>query len=128
MKYDDASWHVGGEFPKELPPEAGATHIGMFAAWCMLTGLAGELHEVELDDELQRLRQRKVTPGAWFIAACDGKLVDEDLSDEGILPTVGISMISLRHCSRSGTGNGDNRLVSAFVEPPSSACFSEGLH
>lgn len=46
MKYDDASWHVGGEFPKELPPQAGATHIGMFAAWCMLAGLAGELHEV----------------------------------------------------------------------------------
>lgn len=39
MKYDDASWHVGGDFPKELPPEAGATHIGMFAAWCMLNGL-----------------------------------------------------------------------------------------
>ena len=37
MKYDDAGWHVGGDFPDDLPPEAGATHIGMFAAWCMLT-------------------------------------------------------------------------------------------
>jgi len=83
MKYDDASWHAGGEFSKELPPEAGATHIGMFAAWCMLNGLAGELHEEEFEADLQRLRQRAVTPGAWFIAVCDGKLVDEDLNDEG---------------------------------------------
>jgi hypothetical protein len=55
----------------------------MFAAWCMLSGLAGELHLIELDDDLQRLRQRQITPGAWFIAACDGKLVDEDLNHEG---------------------------------------------
>ncbi|WP_441328174.1 DUF7832 domain-containing protein [Mesorhizobium album] len=33
MKYDDASWHSGGNFPRELPPEAGATHIAMFVAW-----------------------------------------------------------------------------------------------
>lgn len=26
MKYDDASWHYGGEFPDDLPPTAGATH------------------------------------------------------------------------------------------------------
>jgi hypothetical protein len=83
MKYDDAGWHVAGDFPKDLPPEAGATHIGMFAAWCMLNGLAGELHVVELEDDLQRLRLRQVTPGAWFIAACDSKFVDEDLNDEG---------------------------------------------
>ena len=24
MKYDDASWHYGGNFPKDLPTEAGA--------------------------------------------------------------------------------------------------------
>lgn len=85
MKYDDAGWHVGADFPKDLPPAAGATHIGMFATWCMLNGLAGELHVVELDDDLQRLRLRlrQVTPGAWFIAACDGKFIDEDLNDEG---------------------------------------------
>ena len=31
-KYDDASWHYGGDFPKDLPIEAGATHTGMFLA------------------------------------------------------------------------------------------------
>jgi hypothetical protein len=28
------------------------------------------------------LRDRSVTPGAFFIASCDGKFTDEDLSDE----------------------------------------------
>jgi len=83
MKYDDAGWHAGGDFPEDLPPEAGATHIGMFAAWCVLNGLAGELHVEELADDLQRLRERQMTPGAWLLAACDGKFVDEDLNDEG---------------------------------------------
>jgi hypothetical protein len=36
MKYDDASWHFGGEFPKDLPEEAAATHTGMFVAWAFL--------------------------------------------------------------------------------------------
>ena len=83
MKYDDASWHAGGNFPDDLPPEAGVTHIGLFASWCMLNGLSGDLHLVEFSDDLQRLRQRQVTPGTWFAAVCDGKFVDEDLNNEG---------------------------------------------
>ncbi len=29
MKYDDASWHYGGEFPADSPDEFGGTHIGL---------------------------------------------------------------------------------------------------
>ena len=36
MKYDDWSRHGGGNFPADLPPEAGATHAGMFLAWALL--------------------------------------------------------------------------------------------
>jgi hypothetical protein len=80
MKYDDASWHYGGDFPKELPPKAGATHIGMFLSWCVLNGLVGKFHSARL---LPQLRARAVTPGDYFIKVCDEKLTDEDLSDEG---------------------------------------------
>jgi hypothetical protein len=83
MKYDDASWHYGGTYPKELPPEGGGTHIGMFVGWCLLSGLAGEIHTVEFPQELEALRDRNVTPGAFFLAACDEKFTDEDLSEEG---------------------------------------------
>lgn len=82
MKYDDASWHYGGDFPEDLPPEAGATHIGMFLAWMLLNGHGGELH---MDDPaaLALLQQRAMTPGQWFLKHCDEKFTDEDLSAEG---------------------------------------------
>ena len=83
MKYDDASWHYGGQFPKDLPNEAGATHTGMFVAWALLTGLAGEIHTEEIPEGLEKLRSRSVTPGQFFLEACDGKFTDEDLNDEG---------------------------------------------
>ena len=83
MKYDDASWHSGGNFPDDLPPEAGATHTGMFVAWAFLSGLVGELHLEEMPEELDFLRRREVTRGAFFLRTCDGKFTDEDLSPEG---------------------------------------------
>ena len=82
MKYDDASWHSGGKFPKDLPPEAGATHTGMFLAWALLNGLAGE-NFTDTPGETGKLASRAVTPGRFFLEACDGKFTDEDLSDEG---------------------------------------------
>ena len=83
MKYDDASWHYGGEFPADLPNEAGATHIAMFLVWCLLNDLGGSLHVEEFPDELERLRNREETPGKWFIRCCDEKFTDEDLNDVG---------------------------------------------
>jgi hypothetical protein len=83
MKYDDASWHYGGDFPSDLPPEAGATHIAMFLAWALLNGLAGELHQEELPEELDLLRSRQIAPGTYFLQYCDGKLTDEDLNKAG---------------------------------------------
>jgi hypothetical protein len=83
MKYDDASWHYGGDFPEDLPREAGATHTGMFVAWALLSGLGGEMHAKEFPEDLEKLASRSVTPGKFFLEACDGKFTDEDLNDEG---------------------------------------------
>jgi hypothetical protein len=83
MKYDDASWHYGGDFPDDLPDEAGATHIAMFAAWAVLNELAGDYHTAESTDELSELAKRQVSPGEWFWRVSDGKLTDQDLSEAG---------------------------------------------
>ncbi|MEH6678462.1 DUF7832 domain-containing protein [Phenylobacterium sp.] len=83
MKYDDASWHYGGDFPAHLPREAAATHIAMFVAWCALNGMAGELHTSDSAELLASLKARDITPTQWFIAACDEKFTDEDLTEEG---------------------------------------------
>ena len=83
MKYEDVSWHFGGEgFPKDLPEEAGGTHTGMFAAWALLAGLAGDLHSKDCPEDIEDLRTRSITPGAFFLR-CDGKFTDEDLNEEG---------------------------------------------
>ncbi|WP_199553937.1 DUF7832 domain-containing protein [Sandaracinobacteroides hominis] len=79
MKYDDAAWHYGGDFPADLPPAAGATHIGLFAVWMQLNGHGSALHA----DGLEGLRRRAVNPAVWFLQNCDEKLTDADLSEEG---------------------------------------------
>lgn len=78
-KYDDAEWHYGGEFPKELPEEAGATHIGMFAAWAMLAGLNSE----EFASDVKLLKSRKMTPGQFIMEQWDGVFHPDMLNDEG---------------------------------------------
>jgi hypothetical protein len=83
MKYDDWSWHVDGNFPADLPREAGATHAGMFLAWAVLAGLGSADMAVDFASEIENLRARSLTPGRYFLAVCDGKLTDSDLSEEG---------------------------------------------
>lgn len=78
--YDDASWHYGGDFDLALPREAAATHIGLFAAWCVTRGLydAASVNEALAEE----LLQRDLTPAA-FIVALDEKLTDDLLSQRG---------------------------------------------
>jgi len=83
IKYDDASWHYGGEFPSDLPAEAAATHIGMFMAWVLLSGMASDWYRTEFAAELSLLRERKLTPGAYLVQTIGGKLTSEDFDEAG---------------------------------------------
>ena len=83
MKYDDATWHSGDEFPAGLAPVAGATHAALFLAWALFADLGGDYHVIDSAEDLERLRARRLTPGQYFLAVCDGKLTDEDFSPEG---------------------------------------------
>jgi hypothetical protein len=83
LKYDDASWHYGGDFPSSLPESAGATHIAMFVSWAVLNGMAGDLHTRDFSEDLEKLSRQEITPGEWFLSVCDGKFTDEDLNSDG---------------------------------------------
>lgn len=83
MKYDDASWHYEGNFPPDLPEEAGGTHIAMFVAWGLLSDLGGSLHAEDFVKDLEQLRKRELTPGEYFFRVCDGKFTDEDFNEDG---------------------------------------------
>ena len=83
MTYDDATWHHGDNWPQDLPRDASATHSGMFLAWALLAGLGGDHHRVDSPDEFAQLQARTLTPGAYFLMACDGRFTDDDLNAEG---------------------------------------------
>ena len=55
MKYDDASWHYGGNFPAGQPDEHGGTHIALFLKWCFSKGWAAELHRDEAPETVARV-------------------------------------------------------------------------
>lgn len=83
MKYDDASWHSGGDYPKELPPENACTHMGIFLAWALENGLAGELHIEEWPEEIAAVLNRTITGAEFLSKNCDGKFTNEDLNKLG---------------------------------------------
>jgi len=85
MKYDDASWHYGGDFPQALPADNAATHIGMFLGWAILRDMVGEAHwkDEERAFDLDRVRNRQLRPLDFFLNWCDERLTDVDLSEEG---------------------------------------------
>lgn len=83
MKYHDASWHYGGDFPQGSPNEFGATHIALFLKWCFCKGWIGDLHKEDAPDEVERLVSGQLSATEFFLMHCDGKLTNEDLSAEG---------------------------------------------
>jgi len=77
MKYDDASWHYDGDFPDDLPEEAGATHVGMFLAWAITDDLAGELHLDDSQESIQKVKDsvsRAKAHGSYVLTLIKGAL------------------------------------------------------
>lgn len=83
MKYDDASWHYGGEFPANSPDEFGATHIAMFLRWCFTKGWAGALHLEEEPEDTQKVIDGTLSATEFFMQYSDGKLTSDDFNDQG---------------------------------------------
>jgi hypothetical protein len=78
MKYDDAEFYFLN-FETDLPQKAGGTHIGFYLAWLLLKGHADD----ELADSVEVLRTRRATGCDVLFDRCDGKLIDDDLDEEG---------------------------------------------
>lgn len=83
MAYDKAKFHYDGDFPKDLAPENGGTHIGMFLAWAIHRGLVSEELEEDAAGDVESIRERKLTGRALLWNHLDQGLCEDDLSDEG---------------------------------------------
>jgi hypothetical protein len=82
-KYDDASWHYAGNYPKELPKENASTHIGMFLTWCIDNDLISADHIADSNDDIEGVKNRRLTGAQFLINNCDEKFTDLDLNKIG---------------------------------------------
>ncbi|MFV0517551.1 MAG: hypothetical protein ACK5MV_09150 [Aminipila sp.] len=81
-KYDDASWHYEGEYPKNLPNENAGIFIGMFLAWCVENDFVSEEILEEEKEVVDKIKAHEIT-GSVLLWKLDGKLISEDLNEEG---------------------------------------------
>lgn len=81
-KYDDASWHYGNDFPKDLAQENASTHIGMYMKWCINNDLISS--ELKEDSQVGDSIKNNTMSGVKFINSySDGKFLSSDLNDIG---------------------------------------------
>lgn len=78
MKYDDAEIYFLN-FETDLPNENGGRHMGLFLEWAIRRGLAS----VELMQDADALRSGATTGLDLLFDRCDGKLMAQDLGEEG---------------------------------------------
>lgn len=83
LKYDDAAWHYDGEFPPDLLPQNGATHIALFLFWAIERELASNFHLQTQAALLEQVRQNVVSYRDYFLQVCDGILTEDDFNPTG---------------------------------------------
>ncbi|MGE4070683.1 MAG: tetratricopeptide repeat protein [Lysobacterales bacterium] len=82
MKYDDSEYGFLN-FETELDNDCAATHIGMYLAWAILRGLAGEEFDQRETPQVLALKARQTTGREVLLDLCDGKLTDDDFNAVG---------------------------------------------
>lgn len=85
IKYDDASWHFDGDFPKELGITAARTHMGFVIRWAAENKLLSNLLTSNFPNEINALKNNKITSSEFIEKCCDDKLTNDDFSEEGNL-------------------------------------------
>jgi hypothetical protein len=85
MKYDDASWHW--DSVKSFTDEddrwmKACGHIAVLIKWFSEKGLLVASDE-GIGPELDKAKRGEITYTEYFIAQCDCKFTDEDLTEEG---------------------------------------------
>ena len=80
--YDELDAHRGS-LPGDVPRKAGATHIGIFFAWCVERALTSDWHTLRHAEEFGRLQRRWYSGRDYLLQFMDGRLADEHLTPAG---------------------------------------------
>ena len=103
--FDNANWHFDDSYngySKRFDCEGNkenenhikavityaATHIGMYMAWIIKHNLEGDIHKKYSNEDLEKVRNEKMTGVEFLLKNCDGKLLSEDFNKEGIEFTI----------------------------------------
>lgn len=83
MIYDRADGHYLGDYPDDLPPQNGGTHIGIFFAWLLNRNLLNEELLAAFPYELEAVLKRECSGREFLASKRDGQLSEEDLNQTG---------------------------------------------
>jgi hypothetical protein len=83
MIYDRADWHYQGDYPDDLLPQNGGTHIGIFFAWLVNQRMESESLAIAYSTELDAIRVRTLTGREFVASRRDGELASSDLNEKG---------------------------------------------
>ncbi len=81
--YDKAKWHFRGDFPKELNDFQGYVHTGIYISWLIEKGFFNYENDNPLKEQIEKVKERKITGAKFFEQNLDGVLLDEDLTEIG---------------------------------------------
>lgn len=82
-KFDDASWHYGNDYPKDLAQENASIHIGIYLKWCINHNLiSSELIE-DAKDGIDDVKSNTITGAVFLNKYSDGKFLAADLNEIG---------------------------------------------
>lgn len=80
--FDKAKYHDNSIEELGLDEEQAFVHTGLFFAWLVNNGLMSEFFISETSAEIEKLKNRKISPSAIYMN-CDGVLIGDMLSDKG---------------------------------------------
>jgi hypothetical protein len=83
MIYDRVDWHYKGDYPSDLPPQYGGTHIVISFAWLVNQQLESEQLSIAHSAELDAIRARTLSGREFLARLRDGELTDGDINDTG---------------------------------------------
>lgn len=82
--YDAASWHYkSDEYPKDLPPDAAFTHLGMYLGWAIERNLISDALRKKAAAAIEKFRKREIPPSEVFRIGCVDELTRDHLNDAG---------------------------------------------
>lgn len=83
--YDNIRFHTDENYPANLPPEAAATHIGMYWAWAASQGLANPVwqNSPESAYDFKAMLAGEMSGADFVLTHMDGALIPEDFTELG---------------------------------------------